>query len=302
MNNLILDRTIVYAGPIDFWPIQEKGGHSYPACFDLHFESGLLALTHAAMSDWVLVTPTLIRIAVPGLVNMDQFHEGLALGGALRNALVELRCAAIIDRGILTACGEVKDQLQSLSDEPDSSCGVEEEDNEFDDPVLKPYDRWFYGVDRNASDADTSRPQVLGFPALHVDSATEHDPNLVIYSLDDLLEEGLNPITANIGVPRDDANYAAARRDWIEIAIESLLASIHEAVTRWPVLPGEPFQTTVRIDSDMFFITLDTIDGVNVASPTASKQALAQFALEVHKVGHSHLANGLQTLRRAVVS
>lgn len=301
MNNLILDRTIVYAGPIDFWPIQQKGDHSYPACFDLHFESGLLALTHAAMSDWVLVTPTLIRIAVPGLVNMDQFHEGLALGGTLRNALVELRCAAIIDRGILTACGEVKDQLQSLSEEPDSSCGVEEEDNEFDDPVLKPYDRWFYGVDRNANDADT-RPQVLGFPALHVNSARERDPNLVIYSLDDLLEEGLYPITAKIGVPRDDANYAAARRDWIEIAIESLLANIQEAITRWPVLPGEPFQTTVLIDDDIYFITLDTVDGVTVASPTASKRALEQFSLEVSEAGRTHLAQGLEMLLRAVVS
>lgn len=36
----------------------------------MHVESGLLALTHAAMSDWVLVTPRLIRIAAPGLANI----------------------------------------------------------------------------------------------------------------------------------------------------------------------------------------------------------------------------------------
>jgi len=135
MNDLSLDVTIFQAVSIDFWPIQKNDGEAYPACFDLHFQSGLLALTHAAMSDWVLVTPTLIRIAVPGLVNIDQFHEGLVLGGALRNVFVELRCAAIIDRGILTACAEVKKELHTLFEQP-SSHGAGQEDNESDDSVL----------------------------------------------------------------------------------------------------------------------------------------------------------------------
>ena len=57
----------------------------------------------------------------------------------------------------------------------------------------------------------------------------------------------------------------------------------------------------VRVDDDMFFITLDTIDGVTVASATASRQALEEFSLEVHRVGHVHLARGLAMLHRAAV-
>ena len=115
MPDLILDSSILQAEARDFWPTQEKGRGALPACFDLAFGSGHLKLTHAAMPDWVLVTPELIRIAVPEIVNMQVFRGAMAIGGALRTAFVDLRCAAIVDRGILTACGEVKAELQSLT-------------------------------------------------------------------------------------------------------------------------------------------------------------------------------------------
>jgi len=300
MNDLILDCTIVHAGPIDFWPIQEKGRRAVPACFDLLFGSGHLRLTHAAMQDWVFVTPELIRIAVPQVVNMDLFRKGMAIGGALRAALADLRCAAIVDRGILTACGEVKHELQSLSEEP-SNRGADREEIDFDDPVLQPYGRWFYGIERNGDETD-GKPRVLGLPIPRINQARQRNPNLAIYTADDLLEDGLNPVTAEIGIPRRDADYTAARSEWIEIAIESLVANIQEAVKGWPILPGEPFQNLVLIDGDIYFITLDTIDGVTVTSPTASQQGLEQFTLDIHRVGHSHFAHGLATLRRAVVS
>lgn len=56
------------------------------------------------------------------------------------------------------------------------------------------------------------------------------------------------------------------------------------------------------IDDRLLFITIDTIDGVTVASLMASKQTLEQFTVEVKRVGHAHLAHGLATFRRAKAS
>lgn len=167
---------------------------------------------------------------------------------------------------------------------------------------MQPYDRWRYGVERNGNEASTDQPQVLAFPITYVNRARERNPGLVIDELHDLLADGLSPVVAKIGVPKHSADYPAVRAEWIEIAIESLVANIEEAVKGWPVLPGEPFQQIVWVDEDMFFITLDTIDGVTVASVTASRQALEEFSLEVHRVGHVHLARGLVMLHRASVS
>ena len=114
MHDLILDSSILEAEARDFLPLQEKGRSALTPCFDFSFGTGHLKLTYATMSDWVLVTPERIRLAVPSIVNMERFRKGMAVGGALRNALVDLRCAAIIDRGILTACGEVNTELQGL--------------------------------------------------------------------------------------------------------------------------------------------------------------------------------------------
>lgn len=301
MSELILDPTIIHAGPLSCWPIQERGRPAVPACFDMALGSGLLKLTHAAMPDWVMVSTEHIRIAMPDAVNITLLREALGTGGILRSALVDLRWAAISDRGILTACGEVKKTLQSLAEQPDGR-GADHDDNELDDPVMKPYDRWWYGVEHNGKEASTDKPQVLAFPITHANRARERNPNLVIDELHELLADGLSPVMARIGVPKHSADYAAVRAEWIEIGIESLLANIEEAVKGWPVLPGEPFQNIVVIDDDTFFITLDTIDGVTVASATASRQALEEFSLEVHRVGHVHLAQGLAMLHRAVVS
>jgi hypothetical protein len=301
MSELILDPTVLHVGPLNCWPIQEKGRSALPACIDLTLGSGLLKLTHAAMPDWVMVSTEHIRIAMPDAVNITLLRKALDTGGTLRSALVDLRWAAISDRGILTACGEVKKTLQSFVEQPDS-CGTDHDDAEFDDPVMQPYDRWWYGVERNGNEASTDKPQVLAFPIARVNRARERYPDHVNDELYDLLAEGLSPVMAKIGVPRHSADFAAVRAEWIEIAIESLVANIEEAVKGWPVLPGEPFQNIVMIDDDMFFITLDTVDGVTVASTTASRQALEEFSLEVHRVGHVHLAHGLATLHRAVVS
>lgn len=115
MNDLILDRTILYARPLDFWPLQAKGKEVLPACIDLFIASGLLRLTHISMSDCFLVTPELIRIAAPTVVNIEHLHASLATGGALRNALVELRCAAIVDREIMAACVKLSKEMDKLS-------------------------------------------------------------------------------------------------------------------------------------------------------------------------------------------
>lgn len=299
MNDLILDRTIDSARPLDFWPTQKKGNDACPACFDLHLEPGVLALTHAAMSDWVLITPTRVRIVLPSLVNMDQLHKKLAVGGALRNVLVDLRCAAIIDRGILAACNAVKNELKTISDQA-SGPGTGADVVLSDDPIFQPYDRFWYAVDGNGDHEFPGNLGVLAIPIWHVNHARMRDPGLVIDEMDDL-PNGLSPVLARIGVPESSADYAKARSEWIEIALESLVANIEEAIQGWPVMPGEPFQNVVRLDDDLFFITLDTVDGVTVASSSASKQSLEQFRLDVHNVGRSHLAHGLAMLRGAVV-
>jgi len=200
MSELILDPTIIHAGQLSCWPIQERGRPALPACFDLALGSGLLKLTHAAMPDWVMVSTEHIRIAMPDAVNITLLREALGTGGILRSALVDLRWAAISDRGILTACGEVKKTLHSLAEQPDGR-GADHDDNEFDDPVMKPYDRWWYGVERNGKEASTDKPQVLAFPITHANRARERNPNLVIDELHELLADGLSPVMARIGVP-----------------------------------------------------------------------------------------------------
>jgi hypothetical protein len=292
MNRLILDDTVVQASLPHFWPIQQMGQSAVPACLDLSFESGLLRLAHTPMQDWFVVTAAVARIAVPGLVNMDRFHTALAHGGALRNALIKLRIAAIIDRGVFAACADVKHELQLLSEQP----GVDEESCEAEDPVLKPYARWRYAV---AHKGEAGRPQVLAFPPSHIHRAKARDPDLVIKTLTELLADGLSPAIAKIGVREGDAGYVLARRDWIAIAVDSLVASIEEDVNRWPILPGEPFQVCILIDDDLYFIGLDTFDGVTVASATASAQALERVSLNVNEVGGARLAQGLKILARA---
>lgn len=115
MHDLILDRSVLEAEHLDFWPTQEKGRRALTPCFDLAFGTGHLKLTYAAMPDRVLVTPERIRIAVPCVVNMERFRKGMSADGALRAAFVRLRWAVIADRGMLTACGEVNAELQGLN-------------------------------------------------------------------------------------------------------------------------------------------------------------------------------------------
>lgn len=115
MPDLTIDSSILEAAARDFLPLQEKGDSALTPCLDLWFGTGSLNLAYAEMPDRVLVTPERILIAIPWVVNMERFRKGMAVGGALRNALVDLRCAAIIDGGILTACGAVNAELQDLS-------------------------------------------------------------------------------------------------------------------------------------------------------------------------------------------
>ena len=301
MDDLILDRTIRNAGAIDFRSIPGTGlSLDLTACLDLFYGTGLLGLTHVAMESWVVVTPELVRIAVPEALNVNLFREGLAVGGALRNALVELRCAAIVDRGTLAACCDVNSKLQSLTEQESiRSADRDGSKSGIGDPVFEPYSLWFYGIERKTEDG---KPQVLAFPLPYVGRAREVAASLAIYDLDDLLEMGLSPVTAKIGVPKDHAGYEVARREWIELAIKSLVADIQEAIKGWPVLPGEPFQNIVLIDDHLYFITLDTFDGVTVASATASKDELTRFSRDVTEIGCSHLAKSLTTLRRASMS
>jgi len=140
MNDLAFDPSIVHAKLRDFWPIQRVGQIASPAYLELSFGSGLLKLTHISMTDWVLVTPDFARIIAPGLTNMIRFQLGLGLGGALRNAFVELRCAGIIDRGIFSACQNVRDELELLLDHP--SCRpVHQGNDEASGSQLTHFDR-----------------------------------------------------------------------------------------------------------------------------------------------------------------
>ncbi len=300
MNTLTIDPTILHATAFDLWPIQQKGCPSLPACFELAYGSGLLKLIYTAMPDWLTVTPEHIRIALPEAMNMTLLRKELAVGGALRSALLNLRCAAIVDRGILAECVKVRESLQRFAEQHPVRRGLKEENDDFDDPVMKPYDRWWYAIERNGNETVFGKPQVLAIPTSHVNRAKEHNPNLAIIEVYDLLADDLSPVMAKIGIPKSSADYAEARAEWIEIAIESLVANIEDAVKGWSILPGEPFQNVVMIDDHMFFITIDTIDGITVASPMASKRAIEQFTVEVNMVGHAHLAHGLATLRRSV--
>jgi hypothetical protein len=61
-----------------------------------------------------VVMPEYVRFDARGPLAPDVLRRDLAVGGALRKLIVELRCAALIDRGLLTACQAFSSKLESL--------------------------------------------------------------------------------------------------------------------------------------------------------------------------------------------
>ena len=167
--------------------------------------------------------------------------------------------------------------------------------------MLAPYEAWFYGIERrHGSDAtDVDRKNVLAFPFSHARQARAHSSSLAIHVLDDLLEIGASPILATIGIEKEHADYETARREWIAISIDSLIAGIDEAVKSWRILPGEPFQNALRLENDLFFVTVDTVDGLTVASPTASKARLYRLLDDINAIAGPRLTDAVALLREA---
>ncbi len=115
MNDLIIHHSIEDAEPADFSPIYGDDDDSTEIpCFDFFFESGVLELVHVPMPDSFVIMPDFVRFDARGPLDPNALRERLAVGGVLRNAIVEVRCAALIDRALLAACRAFSAELESL--------------------------------------------------------------------------------------------------------------------------------------------------------------------------------------------
>jgi hypothetical protein len=83
-------------------------------CLDFYFISGLLELVHVPMVEAYVIFPEHARFDMRGPFDPDILRRDLAVGGAVRNLLVELRRAALIDRGLLAACEACSTRLDIL--------------------------------------------------------------------------------------------------------------------------------------------------------------------------------------------
>lgn len=91
-------------------------------------------------------------------------------------------------------------------------------------------------------------------------------------------------------------------RQWIGIAIRLLTVKIDEGVKQRSILRGEVFQRAVLIEGNLFLITPNLIDGVTIASPTASKDKLRQFSREAHEIGFNLFKNAIELLQNTIES
>lgn len=99
--------------------------HRAIPCLDFYFESGLLEPVHVSIVDPYAIFPKHARFDVHGPFDPDILRRDLAVGGALGNLLVELRRAALIDRGLLAACEACSIRLESLIENGESATTIQ---------------------------------------------------------------------------------------------------------------------------------------------------------------------------------
>jgi len=90
------------------------------------------------------------------------------------------------------------------------------------------------------------------------------------------------------------------RREWIGVAIESLLADIKHAIETRGVFPGEPFQNVLHLEGNVYFINIDTIDGITLASATgAGTHQMNRLCYEINEIAGVRLTDALRRLHQA---
>ncbi len=103
------------AEPADFMPTWEDEDEStWIPCLDFCWDSRILELVHVPSLDSFVIMPEYVRFDARDPLDPDVLRRRLAVGGALRKAIFEVRCAASIDRRLLAACRAFSMELESL--------------------------------------------------------------------------------------------------------------------------------------------------------------------------------------------
>jgi hypothetical protein len=90
--------------------------HRAIPCLDFYFEFGLPKLVHVSIVEPYVIFPKYARF--------DILRRDLAVGSTIRKLLVELRGAALVDRGMLAACEACSTRLESLIENVESANNI----------------------------------------------------------------------------------------------------------------------------------------------------------------------------------
>ena len=287
---LVIDDSIEQARTTLVWIKQH--GDSKP-CLELSFESGILKLIHAPILHLFVITHESVRFEVSGALDPSNLRAGLVPGADLRRSIDEVRCAALIDRAVLTACRNFTATLDTMYSRSSLS---------LSGPALTPYDFWTYGIEPDGTGEFSGR--LLAFPTdAHVQAAKKQNRSLVEYRLEDLLRVGRTPLTAQICAAEDDQGYQFMREKWISTAITSLVEKVDQSIRtsiQRNTFPDESFQSCIFLADRLYVIKLDMVHGVSVDATTAGMEELNQVRREVSERGGAQIKYALNRLRARV--
>lgn len=272
---LTIDPSIKHARSPIRWVERPCG---YKPCLELSLDSAILRLVDARITTPFVVTSETVSFEILGQLDSSKLRADLVDGADLKNMIDEVRCGALIDRGVLTSCRRLSDALEALySYGPFALCGS----------ALTPYDSWIYAIDPDGRGDHTGT--LLAFPTIGlVSEAKRQNPRLATYGLDELLETDRTPITAQIGLAMTDADYQFTRGEWISAVVQSLVAQVDQSIdrsTRRGLFPEDSFRNYIFLAGHLYSIKLDLITGIDVQSVTAGREDLDNFREEVTKRG-----------------
>ena len=288
---LIIDNSIQNAQTCFVW-FERTGEPSLKPCLRLSFEAGILTLTHETILNTFEVSPESVRFKISDALDPRNLRAGLALGGDLRPLIDEVRCAALSDRDLLTACRNVSAKLDTMY-----SCGL----LSLSGPALTPYDSWTYANEFEGSPVTS----LLAFPtAAHFEAFKTKNQSLTEYRLEDLLRIGQTPVNAQICAAENDQGYQFMREWWISTVIYSLVGKVNRSIkksARLNIFPDHTFESAIFFADRLYVIQLDVSCGMRVYSASAGKEELDRVRKEVSERGDAQLTSALKSLRARVL-
>jgi hypothetical protein len=290
MKKLSIDNSIQDAQANLVW-FEQLGKPALKPCLELSFETGILKLTYEQILNPFEITHESVRFEVSEELTPSNLRAGLAVGGDLRLLIDEVRCAALIDCDLLTACRTFCTKLDTMY-----SRGL----LALSGPALTPYDSWTYGIEFNGFCSS-----FLAFPTPgHVEQFKKEHQSLIEYRLEDFLSIGQSPVSAQICAAVDDHGYQFMREQWISTAINSLDGMVDRSITKsiqQNTFPDYTFQSAIFLADRLYVIQLDVSHGLRIDSASASAKELDRVRREVSERGEAQFNFALKRLRARLV-